>query len=253
MQVLLKIDVWSGNMLKSTMRPAVAMIELIFALVIMGIVMASAPMLISTATKSGYVAIQQEAINEAAAQVHMVMSYQWDEANTDEDEDPFLLAVTEGHADLDTVVTAGADTGFRQGTPAKSSRNFILSDRSRGVLASVALGTDGTEAIEDDIDDFNGATGLIEVFAATADYIDTINIATQVVYSSDIPTTVLDYDQAVIIFTPFSAVAGGGSSNIKSTTVTLTSTSGIDELDKTIILRGFSCNIAAAVPKRRSF
>ena len=36
------------------MRPAIAMIELIFAIVIMGIVLMSAPRLISTAAKSGY-------------------------------------------------------------------------------------------------------------------------------------------------------------------------------------------------------
>jgi hypothetical protein len=67
---------------KTTLRPAIAMVELIFAIVIMGIVLMSAPMLISTASKSGYVAIQQEAINEAASQVNMIMGYHWDENNT---------------------------------------------------------------------------------------------------------------------------------------------------------------------------
>ena len=71
-------------MYKKTLRPAIAMIELIFALVIMAIVLMSAPMLISTATKSGYVAIQQEAINAAASQVNMIMGYHWDENSADE-------------------------------------------------------------------------------------------------------------------------------------------------------------------------
>ncbi len=44
-------------------RPAIAMIELIFAIVIIGIVLMSVPQLISTAAKSGYVTIQQEAIS----------------------------------------------------------------------------------------------------------------------------------------------------------------------------------------------
>jgi len=43
-------------------RKAIAMIELIFAIVVMGIVMLSAPMLVNKATQSSYVALQQESI-----------------------------------------------------------------------------------------------------------------------------------------------------------------------------------------------
>jgi len=71
-------------MIKHTLfRPAIAMIELIFAIVIMGIVMMSAPMLVSTASKSGFVAIQQEGISEVASQLNMILSYAWDENNAD--------------------------------------------------------------------------------------------------------------------------------------------------------------------------
>ena len=69
------------------MRKAIAMIELIFAIVIMGIILMSAPMLISNASQSGYVAMQQEGINEAATQVNMIMGHYWDENNVDETED----------------------------------------------------------------------------------------------------------------------------------------------------------------------
>ena len=75
-------------------RPAIAMIELIFAIVIMGIILMSAPMLISTAAKSGYVAIQQEAINEAASRVNMIMTFHWDANSADETVlDPILQMV----------------------------------------------------------------------------------------------------------------------------------------------------------------
>jgi len=77
-------------------RPAIAMIELIFAIVIMGIVMMSAPMIISTAAKSGYVTIQQEAINEAASQINMIMGYHWDESSSDETFLDPILSVTHG-------------------------------------------------------------------------------------------------------------------------------------------------------------
>ena len=81
------------------MRPAIAMIELIFAIVIMGIILMSAPMLISTATKSGYVAIQQEAINEAASQINMIMGYHWDEGSSNEFFIDPILTVSNGNID----------------------------------------------------------------------------------------------------------------------------------------------------------
>ena len=83
------------------MRPAVAMIELIFAIVIMAIVLLSAPMLISTASKSGFIAIQQEAINEAASQVNIIMGHHWDEgAANDLYLDPILQVSASGDAEL---------------------------------------------------------------------------------------------------------------------------------------------------------
>ena len=66
------------------LRPAIAMIELIFSIVIMGIVMMSAPMLISTASNSTSVVLQQEGINQAVSRITMMLSYPWDEANTND-------------------------------------------------------------------------------------------------------------------------------------------------------------------------
>jgi len=65
-------------------RKGIAMIELIFAIVVIGIVLMSVPNLVWTAGKSGYVGIQQEAINEAASHLNMIWSYPWDERDTDE-------------------------------------------------------------------------------------------------------------------------------------------------------------------------
>ncbi len=87
-------------------RPAIAMIELIFAIVIMGIVLMSAPMLISVATKSGYVAILQEAIHEASSQVNMIAGYHWDENDADELFLDPILGVSAGSSDLDADVNS---------------------------------------------------------------------------------------------------------------------------------------------------
>lgn len=229
------------------MRPAIAMLELIFAIVIMGIILMSAPQLISTAAKSGYVAIQQEAINEAASQVNMIMGYQWDESDVDERYiDPILIS--SGDTDLNEVGT----TGRRIGTPEESYRTFIRADGVDDLNASV-LGTDVGDTEEDDIDDFSGtSTDLVLIPEPTlaANYVETttINIAREVQYSSD----TADYNQATIMFDPFTA-SGGGTTNIKSITVTLTSTSGLDELEKEIILRAFSCNIGGYKLEEKDF
>ena len=64
-------------------RKAIAMIELIFAIVIVGIALLSVPNLIYRATESGYTAMQQEAIAAAASDISLILTKRWDEANTD--------------------------------------------------------------------------------------------------------------------------------------------------------------------------
>jgi hypothetical protein len=224
-------------MLKTkVLRPAIAMLELIFAIVIMGIILMSAPQLISTAAKSGYVAIQQEAINEAASQVNMIMGYQWDESNTNEEYIPPIL-ITGGDSELNELNISAEPTGRRLGTPEESYRAFVRSDGLR--FSASSLGTDTGDTEEDDIDDFEGDTDLIEIVPADADNVETttININKTISYATD----TADYNQANITYDPFASA--GGTSNIKSITVTVTSDSGPEELKKEIILRGFSCNI----------
>jgi type II secretory pathway pseudopilin PulG len=224
------------------LRPAIAMIELIFAIVIMAIVLLSAPQLIRTSTQSGYVAIQQEAINEAAAQVNLVLGYNWDEGNTDEIFLPSILKVTNGDPNLNEVGT----TGRRAGTPTQSYRSFYRAD-GNDTNAS-PIGSDGGDM--DDMDDFNGANTLIEIENASSDYIetDTINIATTVRYGSDRPVTgtgpynTLGGDTE-ISYSPNFNIAATPTTNIKFITVRLTSTSPLNELDKNITFNAFSANI----------
>ncbi len=232
-------------------RPAIAMIELIFAIVIMGIVLMSAPMLLSTAAKSGYVAIQQEAINEAASQVNMIMGYHWDKSNTDEDYLPPILGVSNGDSNLDEVTT----TGRRLGTPNESYRAFVRADGQR--LNASALGSaDTTDTVEDDIDDFDGDTSLVEIEdAGLIDYVEdnaTIRINTKVRYITDSST----YNSGTISFSPdFDPTSGSttATTNIKRITVTLTSAGAPAELNKNIILHAFSCNIGGYKLEEKDF
>jgi len=235
---------------KRTLRPAIAMIELIFALVIMGIVLMSAPQLISTATKSGYVAIQQEAINEAASQINMIMGYHWDENASDEHFIDPILTVSSGDSDLNESGTSGRRTG----TPKESYRAFVRSDGIRPNVAAT-LGKDGTETNDEDfndIDDFTGSTAHLKLIEySAADNIEKttdIDINRTVSYSNDSA----NYNSPNITYNPFSP-GGGGSTNIKMITATLTSASGVEELQKEIKLRAFSCNIGGYKLEERDF
>lgn len=237
----------------NTLRPAIAMIELIFAIVIMGIVMMSAPMLISTANQSGYVTIQQEAINEASSQVNMMMSYPWDEENVNIALPARVLRTTAGNAGLDAALPAAPSIPDRRtGTPPNSQRKFI---DSTGVAhdASFPLGLELGEVAEDDLDDFDATAVSLAVFGAatTADTIQQTNeitITRNVAYNID---NTLTFDVNNLVFVPFTlppAAIASPTTNIKEITVNIQSTDAgaaneVTELAKNITLRAFSCNI----------
>lgn len=236
------------------MRKAIAMIELIFAIVIMGIILMSAPLLVSTATQGSYVAIQQESINEAASQVNMIMGHNWDEQNTDESLRAIILTTTNGDTGLNEVNatdgTISIKSGRRAGTPATSYRRFTRSDGSEANAS--AIGPDGGD--DDDIDDYNGKSIHLEEVETTTnrsdDYIETsIDINSTVAYASDSPTdgNYSDPGEADghLTFDFNKTSAPAGTTNIKRIEVTLTSTSGVEELEKTITLHAFSCNIGS--------
>jgi hypothetical protein len=235
------------------LRPAIAMIELIFAIVIMGIVLMSAPMLISTASKSGYIAIQQEAINEAATQLNMILGFHWDENAADETYLDPILVVDSGDDELDENST----TGRRSGTPKESWRSYIREDGTRNISASAkstfgfGSGKDGGESDKDDMDDFSETTTTLTLIGTSTDvdYTDTVSIANRVSYIDDNAT----YQSSSITFIPNYASSPSGTTNIKHIQVTLTSTSGADELNKTIILHAFSCNIGGYKLESKEF
>ena len=223
-----------------TMQPAIAMIELIFAIVVMGIVMMSVPQLLTTASKSGYVAIQQEAINEASTQMNIILGYKWDENNTGTH--VTILNTTNGDSNLSSKILFPTR---RQGTPSNSLRVFSSNEYNAS-----QIGLDFSDAGKiDDMDDFNGIPGSLHLEAASvnSDYIDTVSLLNTVSYISDTVSngTYIDpqFDHNLTFNLNTTAKPAGQTTNIKHIQVTLTSTSGVSELNKTIILHAFSCNI----------
>lgn len=222
------------NLIKKSKR-GIAMIELIFALVIMGIVLMSAPMLIQQSIKSGNVALQQEAIAAAASHTSMLLSLHWDESNT------------KYQAGISPILRTG--TGIvLDGLTDVTGRNNLDSNNSEVNATAIGLlGKDTTDDILDDVDDYNDKPVSVNVFthadgteessrADVGDYID-VNLS--------IDTTVYYADNN--ISNNFSLQTQ--SSNIKFINVNLTSKSGIDELDKNITMKAFSCNIGTTAPQ----
>jgi len=216
-------------------RPAIAMIELIFAIVIMGIALMSAPMLISISTSSTSVALQQEGINEASSRVSMILTYPWDANDTNDSCIPPVLHVTDGDDQLDEV----AGTLRRVGVPHESDSHTFFNGCTNIPLDASPIQEDGS----DDIDDFVGTTQLelINDGGDGQDYLEqtTVKLTTSVEYKDDDA----DYDSETVTYVPGSTTTSGDTSNIKYITVTLESTSDNTLLQKQITLHAFSCNI----------
>ena len=246
MQVRRRLNDWSGKMTRKYIvgfRPAIAMVELVFAITIMGIALMAVPNLLSVSMKSGFVTLQQEAISEASAHISAIMTYAWDENNTNESFIPPILEVSNGDSELDDT-----GDGLRAGTPKESYRKFITSGGFK-LIASASLGKESGEIEPDDIDDFNGeTTGLTLVESADSDYVDkNVTMSTVISYADDST----NYNSNTITFTPFQNKTG--TTNIKDINITLTSGSGVSELAKTIVLKAFSCNIGSYELEKKRF
>ena len=230
-------------------RPAIAMIELIFSLVIMGIVLMSAPMLIHTAADSTSVALQQEGINEAASRINLILTYPWDNAvNADSNCStlPSILGVEDNASGLNN----------RAGVPANSNAHGS-SCGSSGFLYATPIGKE-IVGVVDDLDDFNddGNLTLLDLGTGGTDYLEknTVKLATKINYASDhLPKAGDSYAASQSITFNFSPDEVNQTTNIKAITATLTSSSSASELNKTIVLRAFSCNVGGFMYASRAF
>jgi len=237
------------------------MIELIFAIVIMGIALMSAPTLISQASQGSMSVTQQEAIVACATEISMIMTRDWDEADTNNSDYAPILVVDENITALNEAKTSDGNlTGKRVGIPKASSRSFVNSNGARLHATPISnLGQDSNDNGEyDDIDDFNGKSTTLTLAVTgdntdteTGDYIDvSLQIDTNVIYKSS-PN--IGYNSTSISFsTPFANNAPN-SSNIKAITSTVTSSQHDSDLHTNITLKAFMCNIGTYELKRRTF
>lgn len=237
------------------MHRAIAMIELIFAIVIMGIVMMSAPMLIDRSVQSSYTALQQESVAAAATQISMIMTEEWDHEDTNS---------SRGTPVLQTGGTIpNCTTDYPVGVTSTSGRYCKDALATNSIFpAASTLGSDGTDGGGyNDIDDFNNRPYSIHIYndeeftTFQGDYLDrNITISSETSYGDDQPRltdgTATTYDKNTAFSNPFTNKITANTTNIKLITVILTSTNPVDEIkDKEIRLSAFMCNIGAPKPK----
>ena len=225
-------------------KRGIAMIELIFALVIIGIVLMSAPMLIHQASQSNTIALQQEAIAAVSAHTNILLTKHWDEAdaNLSGGVAPILKTTFNGGGIFDFNLT-----NTRKGLYPNSGRLTLYNSNMLSASAIQATGGDSGDSLSrDDIDDYHNTDNNISIYggqdsnASVGDYVDIdLNIHTEVTYVNDTPT-LWDVNSTSNII---NSTAIAGTSNIKFVHVVLTSNSGIAELNKTITLDAFSCNL----------
>jgi len=252
-------------------KRGIAMIELIFSLVIMGIVLLSAPMLIQQSIKSGNVALQQEAIAAAASQTSVILSMHWDENNNSNSAVSPMLDVNRAPFDFNNAIPPA---GLINVTGRGSTKDGV----TQPAVVAVDFGTDETNDTDtnesdftkfDDIDDYDGSEFNLTVFhgettsAHVGDYIDTtIVMNTTINYTEDrvntgdntpLSGTTLNLNNNI----NQNPLVAGASSNIKFINVNLTSKRAIDEniteLAKNITFEAFSCNIGTTRPQGANY
>ena len=224
------------------------MIELIFALVIIGITLLSAPILIQQSIASSNVGLQQEAIAALASHTGILLSSHWDEAdaNTSNKTAAILSIIRNPPVANDPF----AFTTTRAGMEGIHARTTLVGGQF--IFTAGTFGFDTNDSnFSDDIDDYHGTTVGLSVYnnedttTATGDYVDTeFNLDTTITYADDITT--LDVNTTANDI--FSSRDITGESNIKFVTTRLTTSNVADELQKDITLYAFSCNIGTFLP-----
>ncbi len=215
------------------MRKASSMLELVIAIVVMGISVMTLPILLSQTEKNNSYAIQQEVILAARTKIGDTLTYRWDENSLINDR--IVILVTDGDSELN------ATNGIRRiGNVFGNKRRKFSPDLNTSTPVA-NLGSDGGDL--DDIDDFDAQTDTLQATTeiTALDYkLKDFNISTTVVYVSDNA----DYSSSVLSFT-LNDNNISHTSNIKMLTLDVTG------IDFPFVLRSYSCNIGESELLRR--
>jgi len=212
------------------MRQATSMIELVFAIVIMGIAVMSLPLILTQVQNNNAFAMQQEAILAAKAKIGDILTYEWDENSySAATQRAYVLDTTS-----DTNLSRVLGTNRRVGHVNAESRRKLF---DATINPTTLLGKEG--AVFNDIDDFSSNTPSVLTAATVAetagslDYIFDLNMTTTVTYAAD----TANYTSSSLGVFALNPDDNGATTNIKTISVRVTGA------NNNITLRTFSCNI----------
>jgi len=219
------------------MRKASSMIELVFAIVIMGIALMALPLMLEQTTKNNEFSLQQEILLAARTKLGDTLTYRWDENSLNNDR--IVVLRTDGDSELNPE----ANTTRRIGHIHGNKRRKFAFDNNATQTANFTLDTPF-----DDIDDFNTNDSNLTDSSETTNldyrFIDFI-MTTTVTYLEDNAT----YSNQIINNFTFNKDNNvSHSSNIKMLTLNVTSNNGVP-----FTLRTFSCNIGESEFLRRNY
>lgn len=210
------------------------MLELVVAIVVMGIAVMTLPLILERVQANNAFAMQQEAILAAKTKIGDVITFPWDKNSI---QGSLFRVLDTNSVNYRRV----ANTTRRIGHVNQKKRRKLFN-----VETNASTINNATVANRDGIEDFNAETVSLNIlnaanaeFAGTLDYRFDLNMTTTVRYIPDTPNT------------PFTFVSNGvtnPTTNIKMIEVTL---QGQDL--STFRLRAYSANIGQSQPLRRDY
>jgi len=213
------------------LRKASSMIELVIAIVIMGIAVMTLPLMLERVQANNAFAMQQEAILAAKTQLGDMITYPWDENSLKNN----VVAV------LDTQSASyqrEVNTTRRIGHVKQDKRRkFFNNTTNASVIGTATNNIIDIADFDTDVAELNKLNAADADFAGTLDYRFDFNMTTSVRYINDNPVNFVFSDANI-----------STTSNIKMITVTLQG----DNIS-TFKLRAYSSNIGESELLRRNY
>ena len=211
------------------MRKAASMLELVIAIVVMGIAVMTLPLILTQSQNSNALALQQEVILATKTKLGYILAYEWDANSYDANASVSRV--------LNTTNSASADSDFNATTTRRIGH--VSADNRRRLRDDMASPTPsgsaswGNAALLD-MDDFHNKVEHTTVVAADMDYVFNLELNSSVTYINDSAL----YTNQDINFTFDASSTPANPTNIKMITVQTTGENGIN-----ITMRAFASNI----------
>lgn len=215
------------------MRKAASMLELVIAIVVMGIAISALPLILTQSQNSNALALQQEAIMATKAKISYILAYEWDANSYDENASVSRVLDTTSsataHDAFDTTSTRRI--GHVEADKRRRLKNLLDVDRNTSITDNRIAGTPS------DIDDFDYVPDENISISNQDDYIFSLLLNPVVSYISDGNST-LNYNASSIEFNFNTTPITTNPTNIKMITVHTTGENGMN-----ITLRAYASNI----------